>query len=86
MKTKAAVVYEAGKRIEIEELDQGDGVARVLVRQRAVMGPGPSGLTAAIDGRPELEERIVARRLAEHEQNMRATLEGIRALAEGGTG
>jgi len=54
----------------------------VVVRQRAVMGPGPSGLTAAVEGRPDLEERIVARRLAEHERNMRATLEGIKALAE----
>jgi len=54
----------------------------VVVRQRAVLGPGPSGLTAAIEGRPELEERIVGRRLAEHERNMQATLEGIKALAE----
>jgi hypothetical protein len=31
---------------------------------------------------PEKEERIVARRLEEWEANMRATLEGIKRLAE----
>jgi hypothetical protein len=31
---------------------------------------------------PDKEERIVARRLEEHERNMRATLDGIKALAE----
>ncbi len=66
---------------EIEPAGAASGA--VIVRQRAVMGPGPSGLTAAIERRPELEERIVASRLAEHERNMRATLEGIKALAEG---
>ena len=46
------------------------------------MGPAPSGLTIAITAMPEKEERIVARRLAEYEANMRATLEGIKHLAE----
>jgi hypothetical protein len=32
---------------------------------------------------PDKEERIVARRLQEWERNMRATVEGIKALAEG---
>ena len=34
------------------------------------------------DAMPDKEERIIARRLAEHEANMRATLEGIKAYAE----
>jgi hypothetical protein len=33
---------------------------------------------------PDKEERIVARRLEEFERNMRATLEGIREIAETG--
>jgi hypothetical protein len=31
---------------------------------------------------PEKEERIIARRLAEYETNMRATVDGIKGLAE----
>jgi hypothetical protein len=53
-----------------------------LLRQWAVLGPGPSGLTPAIEARPDQEERIVARRLAEHEANMRRCLAGIKELAE----
>jgi F420-dependent oxidoreductase-like protein len=48
------------------------------------MGPAPSGLNAAIEARPDKEERIIARRLEEHRTNMAATVEGIRDLAEGG--
>jgi hypothetical protein len=62
------------------ELDQeADGVH---LYQRARMGPAPSGLSIAITAMPEKEERIVARRLEEFEANMRATLEGIKNLAE----
>jgi len=46
------------------------------------MGPAPSGLTIAITAMPDKEERIVARRLEEYETNMRATLEGIKRVAE----
>jgi hypothetical protein len=54
----------------------------VRLTQGMRMGPGRSGLNAAIDAMPDKEERIVARRLEEHERNMRATLEGIKQLAE----
>ena len=54
----------------------------VLIRQWARMGPAPSGLSVAIDARPELEGRIVARRLAEWEQGMRANLDYVRAKLE----
>ena len=47
------------------------------------MGPAPSGLSIAINAMPDKEERIVARRLEEFEANMRATLDGIKRLAEG---
>ncbi len=48
------------------------------------LGPGPSGLTPAIESMPDREDDIIARRLAEHRENMTATLEGIKALAEAG--
>jgi hypothetical protein len=57
----------------------------VRLSQRARMGPAPSGLNIAINAMPEKEERIVARRLEEFEANMRATLEGIKRLAERGS-
>jgi hypothetical protein len=52
------------------------------LRQCAVMGPGPSGLTMAIDRMPDKEERIIERRCDEHRRNMTAVLEGIKAAAE----
>jgi hypothetical protein len=64
------------------ELEARDG--GTCLRQWAVLGPAPSGLTPAITAMPDKEERIVARRLAEHEANMRRCVEGIKALAEGG--
>jgi carbon monoxide dehydrogenase subunit G len=48
------------------------------------MGPGPSGLTAAIERIPDKEERIIERRVQQHRANMMATLEGIKRLAESG--
>ena len=56
--------------------------AGVRLRQGTQMGPAPSGLTFAITAMPEKEERIVARRLEEYEANIRATLDGIKRLAE----
>jgi Polyketide cyclase / dehydrase and lipid transport len=55
----------------------------VVLRQEFQMGPAPSGLNIAIDAMPEKESRIIARRLAEHQTNMLANLEGIKAVLEG---
>jgi hypothetical protein len=55
--------------------------AGVLLRQSARVGPGRSGLTAAIAANPDREERIVERRLQEYRTNMEANLTGIQALA-----
>ncbi|MHB8466544.1 MAG: SRPBCC family protein [Acidimicrobiales bacterium] len=63
--------------------EEGTGVR---LRQWAQIGPAPSGLTRAITAMPDKEERIVAGRLEEHRTNMRATVEGIKALAEHGPG
>ena len=54
----------------------------VLIRQWGRMGPGPSGLTVGIAAQPEKEARIVARRMAEWQQNMQANLDWIRSQAE----
>jgi hypothetical protein len=64
-------------KFEIEPLDTGS-----RLRMLATMGPGPSGVLAAIERRPEKEERIIELRLEEWRENMTATVEGIRQLAE----
>lgn len=68
------------------ELEALDGGRRTRLRQWARMGPGPSGLTPAIEARPDAEEHIVERRLTEWRTNMQATVEGIKAIAEGPSG
>lgn len=55
----------------------------VVLEQYFQMGPAPSGLSPAIAAMPDKESRIIGRRLAEHERNMAATLQGIMALVEG---
>ena len=47
------------------------------------MGPGPSGISMAIEAMPDKEPRILHRRVGEHHANMTRTVEGIRELAEG---
>lgn len=46
------------------------------------MGPGPSGLTPAIEAQPDREDDIVANRLKAWAANMARTVEGIKDLAE----
>jgi len=58
---------------------EGDGTR---LRQYTEMGPGPSGLTMAIDRMPDKEERIISNRCEEHRRNMSATVAGIKAAAE----
>ena len=54
----------------------------VQLTQWMQMGPAPSGLTPAIKAMPDKEERIIARRLGEHQLNMQANVNGIKQLAE----
>lgn len=54
-----------------------------IVRQWARMGPGPSGLSAAIANMPDKEGRIIARRLDDFEAGIRSNLAGLKALIEG---
>ena len=43
---------------------------------------GPSGLDGIIEARPDLEPRIVARRIVEHWANMQRVVDGIKAQFE----
>ena len=63
---------------EIEHRDDGG----CTLHHRVRLGPGPSGITAAIDRMPDKEDRIIERRLAEHRTNMQAVVDGIKQLAE----
>ena len=63
-----------------------DGDDAVVLRQGTRLGPARSGLSIAIDAMPDKEERIIARRLQEHERNLQATVEGVKRLAEEGEG
>lgn len=60
--------------------DGGDG--SVELEHWFQMGPGRSGLNFAIDRMPDKEDRIVAHRLHEHQENMGRMLAGIKAAAE----
>ena len=65
-------------RFELEPLA---GTTRL--RFAMILGPGPSGLTTAIESMPDMEARIIARRQDEQTANMFRTVEGIRDLVEG---
>lgn len=64
------------------EVDPGRDA--VTVRQWARMGPGPSGLTDAIESMPDKESRIISYRLGEWGANMTANLDGVRRIVEHG--
>ncbi|MEU9588984.1 SRPBCC family protein [Streptomyces sp. NPDC048193] len=57
----------------------GDGTR---LRQTVVLGPGRSGVTLAVEHRPDREEEIIALRLRELRAGVEGTLRGIRELAE----
>ncbi len=60
--------------------DLGDGITRLTYWFQ--MGPGRGGLNYAIESMPDKEERIIARRLGEHQVNMERVLAGVKELAE----
>ena len=57
-------------------------VGGTRLRFRTIMGPGPSGLTPIIEKMPEMEPRIISRRLREHRANMQRVIEGAKSRAE----
>lgn len=56
------------------EMDRIAGATRL--RYSVVLGPGPSGISAAIDSMPDKEPRILRRRVKEHRSNMQAVVDG----------
>ena len=62
------------------ELSSIAGATRL--RYSLVIGPGPSGISAAIAAMPDKEPRILFRRIEEHRANMQRVLEAIKAAAE----
>lgn len=69
-------------RYELTRLADGT----TWLRHSVTLGPGPSGLTIALEQMPDREARIVSGRLKELAANMARTVRGIKALAEGGAG
>jgi nitroreductase len=65
------------------ELSSIAGATRL--RYRLVLGPGPSGISAAIASMPDKEPRILANRIREHRANMQRVVEAIAAAATGPT-
>ena len=58
----------------------GDGVLLVM---HGRLGPARSGLTDAIEARPDKRDHIIASRMATWRTNMLATIAGVKDLAEG---
>jgi hypothetical protein len=52
------------------------------LRYSLILGPGPSGLTPAIERMPDKEPRILQRRIDEHRANMQRVVDGIKHAAE----
>ena len=65
-------------RFDLEPVDGG-----TCLRFSMSIGPGPSGITPAIEAMPDKEARILHHRVNEHHANMTRTVEGIRDRAEG---
>lgn len=55
----------------------------ITLSQKATLGPGPSGLSAAIERMPDKEAKIIDNRLGQLRGNMEANLAGIKATLEG---
>jgi nitroreductase len=46
------------------------------------LGPGPSGISVAIEAMPDREPRILFRRMEEHRANMQRVIDGIKEMVE----
>jgi uncharacterized protein YndB with AHSA1/START domain len=55
---------------------------QTMLRQRYLIGPGPSGMLDVIKAAPENEEAIIAGRLKAPAANMLETLEAVKAMLE----
>jgi nitroreductase len=64
-------------RFDLEPRDGG-----IRLRFSYVIGPGPSGITIAMEANPGKHDRVLRRRIDEVYANMGRTVEGIKRLAE----
>lgn len=55
------------------------------LRFSVILGPGPSGISAAITNLPDKEPAILRRRIGEHRANMQRVIDGIKEAAERST-
>lgn len=62
--------------------DLEPAAGRTRLRFSFVVGPGPSGMTAAITANPGKEARILRYRIDDLHANMQRTVDGIKQLAE----
>ena len=62
---------------ELAAIDTG-----TRLRYSLILGPGPSGLSPAIERMPDKEPRILQRRIDEHRANMARVVDGIKHAAE----
>lgn len=53
------------------------------LRYSLTLGPGPSGITRAIENMPDREPDILRRRIREHRANMQRVLDGVKAALHG---
>jgi uncharacterized protein YndB with AHSA1/START domain len=86
-------VFEEGRRFGWATVDASNPGSRwcfelepsgtgTRLRFSMSIGPGPSGISIAIEAMPDKEARILDRRVREHHANMVRTLEGFKARAE----
>ena len=65
------------------ELSSIAGATRL--RFAVALGPGPSGISVAIEAMPDREPRILFRRMEEHRANMQRVIDGIKEMVESET-
>ena len=64
-------------RFELEPIAGG-----TRLRHAMTIGPGPSGLTHAIESMPAKQQKILHRRIAEHRPNMERIIKAMKTCAE----
>ena len=69
-----------GARWRYELIDLGGSIR---IRHRVILGPGESGLTRIITEKPEMESKIIKKRLLSLGQSMQMVLDGMKAQLEG---
>ena len=87
------IAYDPGKEFGWSTGDPDNTAARwhfelsgiagaTRLRYSVKLGPGPSGLTPAIEKMPDREPEIIHRRITEHRGNMQRVIDGIKEAVE----